>query len=55
MNLLSRISYLLPTLQQDPSSVCDLVRAVITPESVSFSQILDVEPKVDFVTGKLFS
>ncbi|MCJ1247535.1 hypothetical protein MMC30_004749 [Trapelia coarctata] len=49
--LLNFLSYLIPTLQQDPKPVTDLIQTVVQPASFTFSNVLVIQPPVDFVSG----
>ena len=41
----------MPTLQQDPTPVTDLITTLIQPRRYTFSNVLSIQPPVDFVTG----
>lgn len=47
--LVASLARLLPRLQQDPTPVIHLLSKVV--ESLSFSDVLSLDPPVDFVTG----
>ena len=47
--LIQQISSLLPTLQQNPEPVINLLRKLVKP--LSFADVLKFEPQVDFVGG----
>ena len=49
--LLNQLSRLLPTLQQDPSPVTNLIQRLISPHRYEFSRVLSIQPPVDFITG----
>lgn len=49
--LLNQISGLLPTLQQDPTPVTDLINLLISPPEYNFKRVLTIEPPVDFTAG----
>ncbi len=49
--LLNQLSGLLPTLQQDPTPVTDLINRLISPTRYDFSRVLSISPPVDFVAG----
>jgi len=49
--LLNSLSYLIPTLQQDPKPVTDLIQTLVQPASFNFSNVLAIRPPVDYVSG----
>ena len=49
LSLITALSSLLPTLQQDPSPVISLLGKLVDP--FSFSDVLQLNPPVDFVAG----
>ena len=49
--LLNCLSQLIPTLQQDPKPVTDLIQTLVQPASFAFSNVLAIQPPVDFVSG----
>lgn len=49
--LLNQLSKLLPTLQQDPTPVTDLINRLILPQEYDFSRVLSITPPVDFIAG----
>lgn len=50
--LLNQLSALLPTLQQDPTPVTNLIQILITTsEAYDFSRVLSIQPSVDFLAG----
>ena len=51
IKLLNGLSKLLPTLQQDPVPATGLVEMLIAVPEITFTDILDLEPKIDFVAG----
>lgn len=51
MQLISRLARLLPNLQQDPSPAINLLRKCVESFVLSFSNILQLDPPVDFVAG----
>ena len=51
ITLLNGLSSLLPTLQQDPIPATTLVTNLVLVPEIAFSDILDLEPKVNFVAG----
>ncbi|KAL9099453.1 MAG: hypothetical protein Q9163_005048 [Psora crenata] len=50
-SLLNQLSQILPTLQQDPTPVTDLVERLISPSGFTFSDVLSIQPSVDFHAG----
>ena len=51
ITLLNGLSKLLPTLQQDPVPATTLVQMLIAVPEITFTDILDLEPKINFVAG----
>ena len=49
--LLNQLSELLPNLQQDPSPVTALIELLVRPTNYTFSDILGINPPVDFSAG----
>ena len=49
--ILSLCSDLIQVLQHDPTPLLELVNVLIRPDSVTFTQVLAIEPPVDFVAG----
>lgn len=49
--ILDQLSELIPTLEQDPSPVTNLIELLTRPQSYTFSRVLNIKPKVDFVSG----
>ena len=49
--LLNQLSRLLPTLQQDPTPVTNLINRLISPNRYDFTRVLSIDPPVDFVAG----
>ena len=49
--LLDKLSGLLPTLQQDPTPVTNLINRLISPPRYTFSRVLSINPPVDFLAG----
>lgn len=49
--LLNQLSDLLPTLQQDPSPVTNLINVLILPPKYDFARVLTIQPPVDFTAG----
>ena len=49
--LLNQLSRLLPTLQQDPTPVTDLIDRLISSIRYDFTRVLSIDPPVDFVAG----
>lgn len=50
--LLNQLSALLPTLQQDPTPVTNLIQVLISPShQYDFSRVLAIQPAVDFLVG----
>ncbi|KAL9114006.1 MAG: hypothetical protein Q9187_007522, partial [Circinaria calcarea] len=49
--LINQLSSLLPTLQQDPSPATALIEILIRPSSYTFTNVLSVQPPVNFVLG----
>ena len=49
--LLNQLSELLPSLQQDPSPVTELIDRLISPESFTFFDALNIQPHPDFSLG----
>lgn len=48
---MDQLSELIPTLEQDPSPVTNLIELLTRPRSYTFSRVLNIKPKVDFVSG----
>ena len=53
ISLLNGLSGLLPTLQQDPTPAITLVMRLIDVPEISFGDVLELEPQVDFAAGLL--
>lgn len=53
--LLYQLSDLLPTLQQDPTPVTNLINVLIIPPKYDFARVLTIKPPVDFTAGFLSS
>ena len=51
ISLLNQLSRLLPTLQQDPTPVTDLIHRLLAPNTFTFSDVLSIQPRVDFHAG----
>ena len=49
--LLTQLSDLLPTLQQDPTPVINLINVLILPTKYDFTRVLAIRPPVDFAAG----
>lgn len=49
--MISRIAALLPSLQQDPTPLTDLVEKLTRPSTFTFSRVLAIRPAIDFVAG----
>ena len=49
--LLNQLSELLPTLQQDPTPVINLINVLILPTRYDFTRVLAIRPPVDFTAG----
>jgi len=49
--LIDQLSEVLRTLQQDPTPVVKLIRTIIRPKTFAFSDVLSIQPSVDFVAG----
>lgn len=49
--LLNKLSGLLPTLQQDPTPVTNLINRLVSPQRYTFSRVLTINPPVDFLAG----
>lgn len=50
-SMINALSQLLPTLQQDPSPATTLLDVLIRPPSYTFSNVLAIQPPVEFVAG----
>lgn len=50
-SLLNQLSDLLPTLQQDPTPVVNLIDVLILPTKYDFARVLAINPPVDFPAG----
>lgn len=50
-NIINALSQLLPTLQQDPSPATALIEILVRSPSYTFSNVLAIQPPVDFVAG----
>lgn len=48
---MNQLSELIPTLEQDPSPVTNLIELLTRPWSYTFSRVLNIKPKVDFASG----
>lgn len=48
---MDQLSELIPTLEQDPSPVTNLIELLTSPRSYTFSRVLTIKPKVDFTSG----
>ncbi|KAL9134284.1 MAG: hypothetical protein Q9175_004536 [Cornicularia normoerica] len=53
--LLNQLSDLLPTLQQDPTPVTNLINVLVLPTKYDFTRVLTIQPPVDFTAGFLSS
>lgn len=49
--ILAQLSELIPTLDQDPSPVTNLIEHLTRPRSYTFSRVLAIKPQVDFASG----
>ena len=49
--LLNQLSDLLPTLQQDPTPVINLINVLVLPTTYDFTRVLAIRPPVDFAAG----
>ncbi|MCJ1278193.1 hypothetical protein MMC21_006008 [Puttea exsequens] len=49
--LLNQLSALLPSIQQDPKPVTNLIQRLIVPDQYDFSRALAISPPVDFLAG----
>ena len=49
--LLNQLSDLLPTLQQDPTPVINLINVLVLPATYDFTRVLAIQPPVDFAAG----
>ena len=49
--LVNQLSSLLLTIQQDPTPVTTLTEILIRPSTFTFSEVLSIQPPVDFATG----
>lgn len=49
--LLNQLSNLLPTLQQDPTPVTNLINVLALPATYDFTRVLTIQPPVDFTAG----
>ena len=49
--LLNQLSDLLPTLQQDPTPVINLINILVLPTKYDFTRVLAIQPPVDFTAG----
>ena len=49
--LLNKLSALLPTLQQDPTPVANLINRLIAPQRYTFSRVLTIDPPADLLAG----
>ena len=49
--LLNQLSDLLPTLQQDPTPVINLINFLVLPARYDFTRVLAIRPPVDFAAG----
>ncbi|KAF6225480.1 hypothetical protein HO133_009480 [Letharia lupina] len=49
--LLNQLSDLLPTLQQDPTPVTNLINVLTLPATYDFTRVLTIQPPVDFTAG----
>lgn len=49
--LLDQLSDLLPTLQQDPTPVINLINVLVLPTKYDFTRVLAIQPPVDFAAG----
>ena len=49
--LLNQLSDLLPTLQQDPTPVVNLIEVLVLPTKYDFTRVLKIQPPVDFIAG----
>ena len=49
--LLNQLSDLLPTLQQDPTPVINLINVLVLPTTYDFTRVLAIRPAVDFAAG----
>ena len=49
--LLNQLSDLLPTLQQDPTPVINLINVLVLPTRYDFTRVLAIQPPVDFTAG----
>lgn len=48
---MDQLSELIPTLEQDPSPVTNLIELLTRPRLYTFSRVLAIKPKVDFASG----
>lgn len=48
---MDQLSELIPNLEQDPSPVTNLIEILTRPQLYTFSRVLNIKPKVDFVSG----
>ncbi|KAL9595347.1 MAG: hypothetical protein Q9219_006501 [cf. Caloplaca sp. 3 TL-2023] len=49
--LIHQLAELLPTLNQDPTPVTNLIQILIRPASYTFARVLEIRPAVDFSVG----
>lgn len=49
--LLNQLSELLPTLQQDPTPLTELIERLVAPEAFAFADVLKIQPSPDFALG----
>lgn len=49
--ILDQLSELIPTLEQDPSPVTNLIELLTRLRSYNFARVLTIKPKVDFTSG----
>ena len=49
--LLNQLSEIVPSLQQDPTPVTELIERLTTPKAFSFTNILQIQPCPDFQLG----
>lgn len=49
--LVHQLAELLPSLQQDPTPLTNLIEILIRPASYTFSRVLDIQPSVHFSAG----
>ncbi|MDI1492377.1 MAG: hypothetical protein OHK93_003591 [Ramalina farinacea] len=49
--LLNQLSELLPTLQQDPTPLTELIERLVAPDAFTFANVLRIQPAPDFSLG----